>query len=478
MSLYEACGWTLLRSLAITIVVLPICFGIHRRLGNSTASVRKLLWWVLLVPFFAPDLVVGYSYRNFALSLVHHPFLNELFYALLVTLKVISVGVVVLHFSPSPPVSPSALHTLRLAAYSSRHKNRWLLFSGYIHGQLQAAFPAAAVVFLLSFQEFDLASMLGTTSWTVWLFDQNAQGLMLGESLRLCMLPVICELVVLGPLLLIIVRSRPAQSPHRLILASNQMWHSITFWAYAVVANIVLVAIPFVIVFQKSLGGINVLASNVRFLRNIATSGAFAVTAGLVVFLCARWIVQSFSHVRTGIPKKRLTALLLIPGLFGALVLGLVLLSAFQTPPLRWLYDTPLPLLLGFVLLLLPKACVLQFLATTAAPQHGIHLGHVLTRSPVTTQRNAGRETLWQLRAKPHFWILVLLCYWLYLELTVSYLLYPTGPVPVSVLIYGFVHYGSMSMLAAMVTLTMAAMLASLLLVLTIRRRVIGWLFT
>lgn len=482
MSLYEACGWTLFRSLAITILVLPICFQIHRRLVSSTARVRKTLWIVLLVPFFAPDLVVGYSYRNFALSLVHHAFLNEAFYALLVALKVVAVGVIVLHFAPPPPVSSSALHALRIAGRSRGGvlDGLRLTISGWIRGPLRTAFPAAAIVFLLSFQEFDLASMLGTTSWTVWLFDQHVQGLMLSESLRLCLGPVLCEVAVLAPLLLILVKSWTPLSVQRLVAVPSQIHNSITFWSYAVVANVVVVVIPITIVIQKSLNGMGSLVSSVRFLRNIATSGMFAITAGLLVYLCARWLAQCVSGRKKGVRNlfKLSIGLLAIPGLFGSLVLGLALLTAFQTWPLRWFYDTPLPLLVGFVLLLLPKACVLLFLTTNAAPQHGIHLGHLLSRSPLPPQSSAGRETLWHLHAKPHFWMLVLLCYWLYLELTVSYLLHPTGMDPVSIRIYDFVHYGSMSLLAFMVSMTVAAMLAVLVLVLAIRRRLIGWLFT
>ncbi len=55
----------------------------------------------------------------------------------------------------------------------------------WIAGPGRVAIGAFVVVFLLAFQEFEIASLMGITtgdahspvSWTVWLFDQHAGGL-------------------------------------------------------------------------------------------------------------------------------------------------------------------------------------------------------------------------------------------------------------------------------------------------------------
>ena len=62
----------------------------------------------------------------------------------------------------------------------------------WIAGPGRAAIGAFVVVFLLAFQEFEIASLMGVTagdahspvSWTVWLFDAHAGGVPLAESLR------------------------------------------------------------------------------------------------------------------------------------------------------------------------------------------------------------------------------------------------------------------------------------------------------
>src|SRR5690606_8361386 len=60
---------------------------------------------------------------------------------------------------------------------------------------------AAAAVYLLAFQEFELASLLLTTTWTVRLFDLQVGGMPLARTLPQVVLPVLCELLVLLPII-------------------------------------------------------------------------------------------------------------------------------------------------------------------------------------------------------------------------------------------------------------------------------------
>ena len=114
MSLYDACGWTLLRSVAIAVQALPLCSRLADRLAQSRGRTRVGLWTALLVPFLTPELLTGYAYSNFSLSLVHHPEWNELLYALLVALRVVPIGAAAIYFAPPSPLSPEALHCRRL----------------------------------------------------------------------------------------------------------------------------------------------------------------------------------------------------------------------------------------------------------------------------------------------------------------------------------------------------------------------------
>jgi hypothetical protein len=76
---------------------------------------------------------------------------------------------------------------------------------------MMAALPAFAIVFLLVFQEFEIASLMqisrAPVAWTVWLFDNHAGWLMPSRSLQLSIVPVLCELVVVGAVFVALLRS-------------------------------------------------------------------------------------------------------------------------------------------------------------------------------------------------------------------------------------------------------------------------------
>ncbi|MFO1021153.1 MAG: hypothetical protein U0903_10710 [Planctomycetales bacterium] len=56
-------------------------------------------------------------------------------------------------------------------------------------------------MFLWAYQDFDLASLMGVSSWTVWLFDAQVGGLPLAETLWKTRGPLLLELITLGLIL-------------------------------------------------------------------------------------------------------------------------------------------------------------------------------------------------------------------------------------------------------------------------------------
>jgi hypothetical protein len=80
MSFHEVFAWTLLRSVVAAALAVPMSVWLSRLVQRATG--RSRFWWTLFVlcPLVAPDLIVGYSYRSFELSLLHRPTLNHWFY--------------------------------------------------------------------------------------------------------------------------------------------------------------------------------------------------------------------------------------------------------------------------------------------------------------------------------------------------------------------------------------------------------------
>src|SRR5262249_46000484 len=103
-------------------------------------------------------------------------------------------------FSLSPPLLVS------LSSSDARNRLRWHF--ALLRNRLSTALPATGIMFLLCFQEFELASLIGRPAWTVWLFDAQVGGLALAESLRRALFPVFCQLVVILPLVAIVARAR------------------------------------------------------------------------------------------------------------------------------------------------------------------------------------------------------------------------------------------------------------------------------
>jgi hypothetical protein len=167
-----------------------------------------------------------------------------------------------------------------------------------------------------------------------------------------------------------------------------------------------------------------------------------------------------------------LFAVLCLPGLLGSLILSLVLLALFQRDALSFLYDTPLPWLVGLTLFLAPRAVLLQ-LWTNGTARSAVHLAELLHGSPEPTQRRAGRQLLWELRDQPRFCAVAALTYWGYLELTLAYLLAPTGLTSGVVRLYNFMHFGRTAALSAEAAVLLLTPLLGMWCLWTLARRLL-----
>ena len=484
MSLTEACGWSLLRSLLIAFLSLPLCCGLNRFLAGLRGFPRRLAWWALVVPFLFPGQLTSYAYANFSLSLIHHPFWNEVLYGLLLSMTLVPVGTILLRFAPPPPLSAEAAYCRRLSWRTgdigwSRLK---ILTGDWLHGALRTHLPAFAVIFLLAFQEFEIVSLMNATSWTIWLFDAQAGGLMLSESLRLVMIPLTCTAAVLAPIVwLVLTTHRLPSADERPHLASSSTTKALLI-GYLLGALAVTVFVPLMIVSQGVADGLAFLGSNRIQLRGlskeIATGIGFGGITALLAWLGADRLLAKTKrptgppHPHSDIPTEinpgsgeegethtlRTLALfaMSLPGLCGTLVLSLLLLFAFQLPGLRALYNTPLPVVLGLTLFLLPRALLVCLLLKALRDPAAAHLADLLLQSPAGVHRARGRELHWWLTVRGQVYAAALFFWWAYLDLTVTYVLAPPWLVTAPVRLYNQMHFGRNDVLSAMMLVTVA----------------------
>ena len=69
MTLAEACGWSLARSLVIALLAWPVCRVQTNWLRSLSDRRRGFAWWAILIPFLCPELWSGYAWKDFAVWL-------------------------------------------------------------------------------------------------------------------------------------------------------------------------------------------------------------------------------------------------------------------------------------------------------------------------------------------------------------------------------------------------------------------------
>ncbi|NQV25417.1 MAG: hypothetical protein HQ518_13735 [Rhodopirellula sp.] len=489
MSFEEAFLWTLLRSFVAATLAIPMSKLLSRLVLQATGRWR--FWCLLLVlsPLFAPDLVVGYSYRSFELSLLHRPLLNHCFYFVLLLLKFLPAAAVVRICSPPDPISQAALHCARLADAGVRLS--WLLWQmprqkmvwtslGFRH------LPAFGIVFLLAMQEFEIASLLQIPAWTVHLFDAQAGGLEPAATTQHLVLPVLIQAAVFVPLIWWgLMSSRHLGLRWRLAdeSLSRVCWGGV---AVATVAATVLWVVPLTVVSMSGFSGLSGVIQNEILVRStfldLAAAIAIAAPCAVLSLVVARQFRRSseLGSLSGRLFLRRIQLLLaglaVAPGLFGSLAVSIGILSVIQQPPLTELRSTVWPMAFALILFLIPRACLLTLLLPSRRESESSHLATLLDASAELATRKSAARLKWWYECRPLFLVATVLFYWGLANLTAAALLCPpTIPllsfdgniVPLPVRLYKFIHQGRTATLSVMALLSVVV---PLLFVVTVSR--------
>ncbi len=508
MSLASACLWTLARTLVICLVAWPVCAAIENWLRGLSDARRSVAIIGLLAPFCFPELLVGYAFRDLAMF---HPQWAELLCSGLLFVRVVPVGAVALLMAPPPECDAAAIHCQRmlrrmgtparpslsdqlepqttgdgqqftrttLTGKSARPTSQRLeLAMCYWHGPISRTLPALGLIAVVAFQEFELAALLMTTSWTDWFVAAERVGLDRREMLRQTAWPLLMQLPVLVGVVgwLGHVGWTPRPSVSRVEGRTDEAsilrgkWRLVPWLARAYVALALIVGgvAPLSLIGWRTMDGLSLLArqrtQQMGLLREVAISMAVSVCAGLTAWAICRQVMRRSKSVGV---SWSIAAGALLPGLLGSLLLSLGAVALFQVSWLRPVYDTPLPWVLALTVWLLPRAAVLQLWLDAVRPSEAVHLAEMLEG-----RRDEGRGTsdgagqavlpacpsslsprpstlLWRLRDQPQFLAMSLLCYWAYCDLPTAYLLAPTGMAPGLVRLYNFMHFGRSAALSA-----------------------------
>ncbi len=365
-------------------------------------------------------------------------------------MQVVPVAVIILAFSPSPATSSSALHAGRLFQLNFTERLR-LLFSS----KFQYHIAAFCLLFLLSFQEADLAALMQASGWTEWMFTKHAGGLMLGETMRLTLWPVVIQLPFFLPVLFWLGKDLNRNSDVIQRASRCPVWMSwmVLFWITASIFVVVLV--PASQLVQGIRIGIGSLFQQPSVPREIGDALLIAATTTL----CAIGIVATFrwqTHRNNGRWGTLFVLFcLLLPGLLGNLALGLILAGIFQTGPLQFAYDTPLPLIVGEVGSILPKTMILFHCISRMNKPSSTHVISLLGRSVGRQQKASATELRWQTAGRVRFAVAAIVGFWAYFEVMLPSILAMPGLAPVGLVLYNNLHYGRIAALGAKLVLAL-----------------------
>jgi hypothetical protein len=426
-------------------------------------------------------------------------------YGLLMFSRCLAVGVALSMLLPRRPATDESLHSwclLRDSLPSAAWWSGWLRLK--IFGAWQTSLVAWSAMALVGFQEFETAALMQIDqypiSWSVWLFDAHAARLPLSDSLQMMIGPLLCELAMLCPAFCVLFLRPASDDCHYGGRGGSSLrpnlWTSVCFSAL-LTPGVVLFAIwPLINNFLPIAKGGMLMLQRATFSQSsgqILTSTGFALGAtvlsmGIAVRLLSAMIkrkdagrlrplqtmnqslwtrVMQTNWARAIVNVSPIA--LLFPGLLGSLVLSLALLSIFQLPALRVLYDTWLPMLLGQTLAILPFSMGVVLMLMQTSDPAASHSAKLLALSSETRIQRQSANIRWRLTTGR--WLLGGLiighrCFW---DVTVASILRPVALEPVITRLYNEMHYGrtealmSLSILAALtpVGIAVLAMLLS-----------------
>jgi ABC-type Fe3+ transport system permease subunit len=424
-------------------------------------------------------LLVGYAYYRPALMLVNFPRTTEAVYWVVLFLRFFAAAVLIRLFAPPSPISAEAIHCQRLLRREDESCRR--LIGGvltWLRGPGQAPIAAFAVVFLSAFQEFEIAALMGITagdvqspaSWTVWLFNWQAGGPPLTESLTYAVTPLSYELALIVPVLILL--GSWMSSPWRVEgIADSEPRGRVAGTAFLIVATLIVAGGPATIVTRGALRGIESQAASGPLLPEIGVAAAIASATVLATgVLCAAALGFTSRKWRGWI-----VSLLTLPGALGSLVLSLGVLWLFQRSVLLMFSQSLAPLTLAVTLVLLPRSFILTAVLGSGRRAEAAYCARILAHSPSMSQRQSAARLIDELEVRRFFWAAVLVWYWAYWELTAPSILAPPAATPFVVRMYNFMHYRQDDPLSVMIVASILVPLAAIGCLAAARRLVVRW---
>jgi len=435
--LLEASRSALLRSLLTGLLAALLSPLLADWVTGHRARGRQYALAAALAPMFAPPLLVGYCYSAGVFLLVHRPLANAAVYSLLLLLNVLPVGMLVVLFAPGAPVSQTAFHCHRMLPCRPWRTTARFWFLGPLHHRL-AVF---AVCFLISFQEFEMASLMSIPSWTVEIFDAQAKGIQPYRTMQILSMPLLIICIAVLPAVCLLTRGSGHSGSREGWKSQRSRWPG---YGLVCASNLSLWGMPLLFTARELPRSTALLEKSAMlngFFRELSSALGFALCGAALTVVTALFLLPGATQSRS-LSLRWLALATLIPGLSGALSVTLGIYLAMQSGPLSGVRTTPLPAVFGMAVFLLPRAVLMLLLFRRNWPDAAVFSAATLSHSTDERQVSGGGRILWQLEDRAVFWTFAAVFIWGFYNLTTSSLLMPVAIVPLPVRLYNLMHYG------------------------------------
>lgn len=424
MSIIEPTLLSLARATTVALATLAVLLAAGPGAGLPSRPVRTFFQWLTLAALLMPGFAIGFTYFD-KVMIQDAPGRGQL-HCLFMWLRFSPLALLVAWLMP-PSLSSEAMHCLRTGTSPSW----WTRRKWELRAWGRGLWLGVVLVFLLAFQEFEIATTWNLRAWPVALFDAQTGGLALTESLRLAALPFLIQAMLIATLA-ISIQPRAHHSMQR----RPESGRTAIPLCIAAFGFIRLCLQPALCIVGGTATMFYVASSQGSSLapwREIWNGVGIAAAATMLAWLSAAWIER---RCRTRWP-------LALPGLLGPMLCGLLLLALLQVPPLHLLRNSIFPVVLGLALVLLPLALLLRFGIGRTRDEGALHIA----------RESGARRPRWQLDGWPRLCAMLMLFCYGYGDFTINSLLAPPQFTSASVRLLNLLHYGRSDMLQMMFVL-------------------------
>ena len=438
------------------------------RLGGRV--VRVVLKWGVVMgvlgPMVLPSLVVGYGWGDTSMSLVRHEWLNEVMYCLVLLGRYGVVGGFIMLLGPGDEMGVKG-EGRWCAKMAGLDGGVWGRLKWWCSGWIGRGVIAFCVVFLLVFGEFEIASLVGVSGWSVQLFDAKTMGMSNGETLMRIGWPTGVQAGVVG-LCAWWYMNREGKlgvNDGGVEMRDGGEAEGMGGWWVKILRGMGVVWMFAGLLFVVILPGVWMMGDAARGMGRLVGDGMFSEDLGwsaLYAGAGSAGAIGLLAMVR-GLGRKMKMGTMVdvviggiaAVGLSGGLVVGLVMVQLLQLKGLEWMYGTWLAVGMGLAVVLMPIVWVLGLLARSQRERQAVHIAKMMWRGGHDGGvRRMGMRLWWKGGGRLWYWMGAYVFFQGFFELSASYILHPAGGTPAAVRMYNLMHYGNSQRLSAMVVVS------------------------